>query len=53
MVITNTEHPPASGIALGLVINEWTFHTIIFILVGVFVLFLVKRFLGSILIDLR
>ena len=53
MVITNTEHPPASAIALGLVINEWTYHTIIFILSGVFILFLVKTFLDSILIDLR
>ena len=24
MVITNTEHPPAAGIAIGLVLNEWT-----------------------------
>jgi CBS-domain-containing membrane protein len=53
MVITDTEHPPASGVALGLVINEWTFRTLIFILVGVFFLFLVKTLLKSILVDLQ
>jgi CBS-domain-containing membrane protein len=53
MVITNTEHPPASGIALGLVINEWTFKTLIFIIVGILFLLLVKTLLKSIIIDLR
>jgi CBS-domain-containing membrane protein len=53
MVITDTEHPPASGVALGLVINEWTFRTLIFILVGVFFLSLVKTLLKSILVDLQ
>ena len=31
MTVTNTEHAPAAGIALGLVINEWTQITILFI----------------------
>jgi len=32
MAITNTEHAPAAGIALGLVINEWNIMTIFFII---------------------
>ena len=53
MVITDTEHPPASGIALGLVLNEWNFLTIVFIVVGVLVLFFIKTLLRSFLVDLR
>ena len=53
MVITDTEHPPAAGIALGLVINEWDYRTIIFIISGVLVLFLIKILLRSVLVDLR
>jgi len=32
MTITNTEHAPAAGIALGLVINQWDFTSISFII---------------------
>ena len=53
MVISETEHPPASGIALGLVINEWSYLTIIFVISGVLILFFVKKGLRSFLIDLR
>lgn len=53
MVITDTEHPPASGIALGLVINKWSYLTVIFVISGVLVLFLVKKALRSFLVDLR
>jgi len=42
MVATDTEHAPAAGIALGLVLNDWDYKTIIFILVAV-VLFSVMR----------
>ena len=31
MTITNTEHAPAAGISLGLVINQWSPATIVFI----------------------
>lgn len=53
MVITNTEHPPASGIALGLVINSWDYRTVIFISAGVIILFLIKSLLRKQLIDLH
>lgn len=53
MVVSDTEHPPASSIALGLVINDWSFRTIIFICSGVLVLYFVKTLLNSFLVDLR
>ena len=28
MVLTNTEHPPAAGAALGLVIHEWSLWSV-------------------------
>ena len=42
MVITNTEHPPAAGTALGIVTHEWTYQTIIFIVVFAVSLAIVK-----------
>lgn len=53
MVLTDAEHPPASGIALGLVINEWDYRTILFIVTGVLILYVVKRLLKNYLINLR
>ncbi|UCG35308.1 MAG: HPP family protein [Candidatus Omnitrophota bacterium] len=52
MVVTNTEHPPAAGMALGLVLNKWDYKTIIFIFLALTVMVLVKRALKSKLIDL-
>ena len=52
MVVTNTEHAPAAGIALGLVINEWDGWTLLFILGAVVFLTVVKRLLRSVLINL-
>jgi membrane protein implicated in regulation of membrane protease activity len=52
MVITNTEHAPAAGIALGLVINEWDWQTIIFIISAVILFAVIKRLLKAKLIDL-
>ena len=52
MVITNTEHPPAAGIALGLVINDSDNFTLLVITVAVVIMILVKRLLRKHLIDL-
>ena len=52
MVVTNTEHAPAAGIALGLVINKWDHWTLLFILGAVVFLTVVKRLLRSVLINL-
>ena len=52
MAVTNTEHPPAAGVALGLVINKWGWMTIVFILCAIIWLTLVRKLLKPYLIDL-
>jgi len=53
MLITDTEHPPAAGIALGLVIShDWGFPTLAVILGCVVMLCAVKHVLRRYLIDL-
>ena len=52
MAITNTEHPPAAGIALGLVINESSGLTLFVIGAAVLIMALVKRLLRNWLRDL-
>ena len=38
MVVTDTEHPPAAGTALGLVITDWTVATVLFVILGALIL---------------
>jgi len=52
MTITNTEHAPAAGIALGLVINNWDYSTIFFILLAVLWLITIKTAFKKYLISL-
>ena len=52
MVTTNTEHPPAAGIALGLVLQPWTYPTVLFVLAAVVFLSIAKRVLKPVMIDL-
>jgi len=52
MAVTNTEHPPAAGIALGLVINPWSTVTILFILCAIIWLSGVRKILKPYLMDL-
>ena len=53
MVITDTEHPPAAGLALGLVLAEsWRPEIIIVVLVGIVLVALLKRLLKPVLKDL-
>ena len=52
MVVTRTEHPPAAALALGLVLNEWTFVTLVVVLSGVIVLSVIKRLILPLLLDL-
>ncbi|KYK30129.1 hypothetical protein AYK20_09280 [Thermoplasmatales archaeon SG8-52-1] len=52
MAVTNTEHAPAAGIALGLVINRWDFVTIIFIIIAIIWLASVRIILKKYLMDL-
>ncbi|MBN2541628.1 HPP family protein [bacterium] len=53
MSITSTEHAPAAGISLGLVLNPWDYKTIIFILCAVLLLSSVQHFLKPHMLDLR
>ena len=47
MSITNTEHPPAAGTALGITIQGWTYSTILVILTTILLLSLFKFLLKS------
>ena len=53
MVITNTEHPPAAGLALGLVLNTWNMFTLTSVVVAVLLLAGLKVLLAPYLIDLH
>jgi CBS-domain-containing membrane protein len=52
MVITSTEHPPAAGMALGLVIESWDVRTILFIFGAIALLVMAKRVFRRWLINL-
>lgn len=52
MTITNTEHAPAAGVALGLVINSWDYMTIIFILCAILLMAIIRKILRSKLMNL-
>jgi CBS-domain-containing membrane protein len=52
MVSTNTEHPPAAGVALGLVLQPWTYPTVVFVLASAVFLSIAKHFLKPVMIDL-
>ncbi len=47
MVITNTEHPPAAGTALGITINGWTYSTLLVILITTIILSLIRHLLKA------
>ena len=52
MAVTNTEHAPAAGIALGLVINKWDYLTIIFIIAAILWMASIRILLKKYLMDL-
>ena len=52
MAVTNTEHAPAAGISLGLVINKWDYLTIIFIFAAVIWMVAIQIILKKYLMDL-
>jgi len=53
MVSTNTEHPPAAGFALGLVLQPWDYEAVLYVLGCVcflsFARYLLKRFMIDLL----
>ena len=52
MVITGTAHPPAAGLALGLILNEWSTLTIVLVFVGIISLSVIKSVLKPVLKNL-
>ena len=52
MVATDTEHPPAAGTVLGLVIHGWSLSSVAFILSSVLILSTVRALLGRRLVNL-
>lgn len=52
MAITNTEHPPAAGTALGVVTAGFSIQVVLGVTIGVGVLTLIHRLLRPFLIDL-
>ena len=52
MVITNTEHPPAASLALGLVLNECNYMTVGVVLIGIISLSVIKAVLKPVLKNL-
>lgn len=52
MVMTKTEHPPAAALALGLVLNDWDWPTLLVIIGGIVVLAIVKQVVMPLLMDL-
>jgi len=52
MAITNTEHPPAAGTALGIVAHAWSYQVVIFVLLCAVSLAIVRRLFRSQLRDL-
>ncbi len=52
MAATDTEHAPAIGIAIGLVMNPWTYSTLAFIMAGIVFLVVSKKLFERWMIDL-
>ena len=53
MVITDTEHPPAAGTILGICLqNEWSWFSVLFILMSMVIMLFIKSILSTRLINL-
>ena len=52
MVATNTEHPPAAGVALGIVIDPWQWSAIAFVLIGALALSTIRAILRPKMVNL-
>jgi len=52
MAVTNTEHPPAAGIALGIALEGYTWLGLAVLVIAVLILILIKHVLRRWMIDL-
>ncbi|MFV1997290.1 MAG: HPP family protein [Acidiferrobacterales bacterium] len=52
MVVTDTEHSPAAGMSLGLVLNQWDHKTLLFIFFAVIAMAVLRKILHPYMVDL-
>ena len=52
MVLTNTEHPPAAGLAMGLFLNKCEVRSILVVTIGIICFVIIKTLLRPVLKDL-
>jgi CBS-domain-containing membrane protein len=52
MVVTDTEHAPATSVALGLMLEKWDYLTIVFVLCGIVFISTLKWLLKPVLKNL-
>ena len=52
MTVLDVEHPPAAGLALGMVVEDWSWHVLVIILIAVLILVIVRKLLKPYLISL-
>ena len=52
MVLTNTEHPPAAGLAMGLFLNQCALRSVLVVIIGIICLVVIKTLLRPVLKDL-
>jgi CBS-domain-containing membrane protein len=52
MVVLDYEHPPAAGVALGLMMNGGHLHSVAVAFIGIIFLLILRRLLSKFLIDL-
>ncbi len=52
MTMTSTEHSPAAGVSLGVVISPWTSKDLVMIMIGITAIVIVHKLLKKQLIDL-
>ncbi|MCG2712911.1 MAG: HPP family protein [Candidatus Omnitrophica bacterium] len=52
MVVTNTEHPPAAGLAMGLFLNKCEVRSVLVVIIGIICLVAIKTLLRPLLKDL-
>ncbi len=52
MVVTNTEHSPAAGLSLGLVVTSWSYGDILFVMGAVLFMAVLRQLLQPVMIDL-
>lgn len=52
MVLTDTEHPPAAGVALGLVLNDCNLHSVLVVAAGIACLTALRTLLRPMMVNL-